>query len=120
MFTELGAQTSDVNIDGACAAVVLVPPHTTEQRFAREHFARIRGKELQEFVFHVGEIERCATDSGLIGLEIEDEFAILNEFGSDTCAGVPIQMLETSFEFTRVERRQTEIVVQVVAEFEVA
>ena len=47
MFAELGAQTSDVNIDCACAAVVLVAPHTAKQSFTREHFAWVRGKELE-------------------------------------------------------------------------
>src|SRR5688500_1923907 len=60
LLAELGPETPDVDVDGAGSAVVVVAPDPAEQRLAREDLARVRGQELQQLVFHVGEVERLA------------------------------------------------------------
>ena len=57
LFAEFGAQASNVNVDRARAAVVLVPPHARQQGLAREHLAGMRREELQKLVLHVREVE---------------------------------------------------------------
>ena len=41
----------------------------------------MRGEELEQLVLHVGQVERAARDGGLVGLEVEDEAAVLDELG---------------------------------------
>src|SRR3954452_5358852 len=58
LLPELGPQPANVHVDGPRAAVVVVAPHVAEQRVAREHAVWVRDEELQEFVLHVGEVDR--------------------------------------------------------------
>ena len=81
LLAELGPQATHVDVDGAGAAVVLVPPHPLEQLFAREHFAGVRDEELQQLVFHVREVERLAVHRGLVGLEVQHELAVRRDLG---------------------------------------
>ena len=106
-------------VDGACSAVVLVTPHSAEQDLAGEDLAGVLGEELQQFVFHVGEIQRASCDGRLIGLYIEGKCAVLHEVGLGDPTTFPEQVTQTSFELYRVKRRQTEVIEQVVAQREV-
>ena len=72
LLAELGAQSADVDVDRARAAVVLVAPHAREQLLAGEHLAGMRDEELEQLVLHVGEVERLAVDRGLVRLEVQD------------------------------------------------
>src|SRR5258708_33051093 len=80
----------------------------------------MRRKELEQLVFHVGQIERTPAERGLVGLDVEHQGTVLEQFGASAFAGPPEQVLETRLELTRMERRQAEIVVKVVAQIEVA
>ena len=72
----------------------------------------MRREELEQFVLHVGQIERTPAERGLVGLDVEHEGAVLEQFGASAFAGPPEQVLETRLELTRMERRQAEIVVK--------
>ena len=121
LLAELGPQAPDVDVDGAGAAVVLVAPHPRQQRLAGEHLAGVRGEELEQLVLHVGEVERVAVDGGLVGLEVEHERRrTRRSSGAVPRPGAPEQVPEPGLELAGVERRQAEVVEQVVAQLEVA
>src|SRR6185369_3825484 len=120
LLAELGSETSDVDVDRASAAVVLVAPHTRQQRLAGEHLARMRRQVLEELVLHVGEVERATRDRGLVGLEVEHEHAVLDELGTRPSATSPEQVLEPRFELDRGRRRDAEVVEEVLTQLEVA
>src|SRR3954463_15144011 len=120
LLAQLRPQAPDVDVDGAGAAVVLVAPHPAEQRLAREHLARMRREELQQLVLHVGEVERLALDGGLVGLEVEGELAVLDELRAGAPTRSPEEVLEPGLELARVERREAEVVEQIVAQLEIA
>ena len=122
-LAELGAQAADVHVYRAGPAVILVTPHSAQQHLAREHSARILGEELQQLVFHVGEVERLALDCCLVGLDIERKPAVLNEVGPQfgaSAAGVFAQHEpQASFELDGVKGSEAEVVEQVVAHAEI-
>jgi hypothetical protein len=81
--TELGAQTTDVDVDGAGAAVVVVAPHLLQQLGAGEHPSRVLGKELEELELLEREVECFPAQPGGVGLLVDREVA-----RADDAAGV--------------------------------
>ena len=79
-------QVRRVDVDGPRPAVVLVAPDPRQQDLAGEDLARVLGEELEQLVFHVGEIERSARHRRLVGLEVQHEVAVFDEVG-------PLQLL---------------------------
>src|SRR5664280_3671540 len=82
LFAELGPQPAYVDVHGPVPPVVLVAPYPAEERLAGEDLARSGGQEPEEFVLHVGEVEDLAGHRGLVGLEVEDERAVLQQVGT--------------------------------------
>ena len=118
LLAELGAEATDVDVDRAGAAVVLVAPDPAEQRLAGEDLARVLRQELEQLVLHVREVERLTVDDGLVGLEVEHEVAVLDELGCGAEAGAPEQVAEPGLELAGVERIEAEVVVELVAQVE--
>ena len=72
---DFGTKTSDVDINGPGAAIIIVSPHLIEQHFTGERLARMRRKEFEQLKFFVGQVDRLAADMHFIALEINDETA---------------------------------------------
>ena len=74
LWTEFGAKSSNVNIDGARAAEVVVTPNFLKKLSTAEDTARMLNEELEEFELFESEIENAAVDlrgvSGLINAHI--------------------------------------------------
>src|SRR2546423_4798068 len=118
LLPELGPKTADVDVDGPCPAVVLVPPDARQELLAGEHLARVGGEEPQELVLHVREVEGSAGHRRLVGLEVEDEVAILDDLGSRRPTRPPMQVPQARLELPRMERREAEIDEHVFAHLE--
>src|SRR2546430_170981 len=118
LLPELGSETPDVDVDGPCPAVVLVPPHARQELLAGEHLARVGGEEPQELVLHVREVEGSAGHRRLVGLEVEDEVAVLDNLGSRRPTRPPMQVPQARLELPRMERREAEVVEDVLAHLE--
>ena len=118
LLAELGPEPPHVDVDRARAAVVLVAPHPREQLLAGEHLARVRREELQQLVLHVREVERPVAERGLVGLEVEHEVAVLDDLGPRAPTGAPEQVAQPRLELLRVERREAEVVEEVLAQLE--
>src|SRR5690606_30199825 len=56
----------------------------------------------------------------LVRLQVEDELAVLDQLGPGAPAGAPEQVLQPRLELAGVERREQEVVEQIVAQVEVA
>src|SRR5205823_13450361 len=119
LLAQLRSEPTDVYVDGASAAVVLVAPHARQQDLAREDLARVLGQEFEQFVLHVGEVEGTAADVGLVRLQVQRQRPVLDELGAGPAALLPEQVLEPGLELTRVERREAEVVEEVVAQLEI-
>ena len=72
---ELGAQTADVHVDRARAAVVVIAPHLLQQLRAREHPARMLHQVFEQFEFLVGQIDRDATQVRGVAVGVHDQLA---------------------------------------------
>src|SRR5690606_26180683 len=70
-LAEFGAYPPDVDVDGSGAAVVVVPPHLREELLAAPYPARVLDQEPQQFVFHVGEVDRRAPEGRLVGERVQ-------------------------------------------------
>src|SRR3546814_20791026 len=75
------SQPSDVDVDRAGPAVVLVAPAPGQQRLAGEDLARVAGQELEELVLHVGEVDRLAGNRRLGGLQVANHVVVLAQLG---------------------------------------
>ena len=120
LLAELGPQPTDVDVDRAGAAVVLVAPHPRQQDLAGEHLAGVLREELEQLVLHVREVERATGDRCLVGLEVERQLAVLDELGARRPPRAPQQVADPGVQLARVERREAEVVVQLVSQFQLA
>ena len=119
LFAELCAKSTNVDVDGSRSAEVLIAPHSREQGLSREHLAGILGEELEQFIFHVREVEWVAAERGLVGLEVQHETRIFHE-GVMPCHMVrEEEVSQASFEFARMEWCETEVVEQVITQFKI-
>src|SRR5580704_10347345 len=78
----------------------------------------MREEELEELVLHVREVERLPADRGLIRLEVEDEVGVRRELGTVPPARAKQEMTKARFDLFGMERREAEVVEEVVAVFE--
>src|SRR5204862_5590000 len=101
LLAELGAQASDVDVNGARTAVVVVAPHSAEERLAREDLAGMGGEELQQLVLHVREVERPTGAHRLVRLEVQCQRSVLDELGSRAPPRAEEQVLEASVDLGR-------------------
>ena len=76
------------------------------------------GEEPQELVLHIREVERAAAHRRLVRLEVEDEVAVLDDLGSRRPTRPPMQVPQARLELPRMERREAEIVEDVLAHLE--
>ena len=65
-------------------------------------------------------IERLTGNGRLIGLGVEYQWSVLDQFRSGAAPHLPEQMGHSRLEFARMEGMQTEVVEEVVAQLEVA
>ena len=77
------------------------------------------GEELQQLVLHVGEVERLAVDGRLVGLEVQGQRPVLDEFGSCAATGPVEEVSDPCLEFGWLDRRQAEVVEKVVPQLQV-
>jgi hypothetical protein len=61
VITELGAETTHVDVDGSRAAKIIVSPHFGEQLLPAENSTGICNEEAEEFEFLEGEVERATS-----------------------------------------------------------
>ncbi len=108
-----------MDVDRAGPAVVLVAPDPRQQRLTGEDLAGVGGEELEQLVLHVGEVERPPADRRLVGLEVDDEVAVLHDFGPGRPAGPPGQQPQPGLQLLGVERREAEVVEKVFPQFEI-
>ena len=120
LFAELGPQAADVHVDGAGPAVVLVAPDPAEQGLAGEDLGRMAGQEAQELVLHVGEVEDAPGHGGLVGLEVQHERPVLDDVGTHALARAPEEVLQARHQLLGPGRQHAEVVVEVVAQEELA
>ena len=120
LLAELGPQPPDVHVDRPRAAVVLVTPDPAEQRLAGEDLGRVAGEEAEQLVLHVGQVEDAAGDSRLVGLEVEHQRPVLDDVGPQALPGAPEEVLEARHELFGPCREDAEIVVEVVAQQQLA
>ena len=118
LLAELGAEATDVDVDGSRAAVVLVAPDPVEECLAREHPAGVRREEAEQLVLHVGEVERAARDGGLVGLEVQGELAVLDHLGAEGGAAQGGKVPEPRGELVGRDGGDHEVVEQLVAQRE--
>src|SRR5215471_3120670 len=78
----------------------------------------MRGEELQQLVLHVREVERTSAECSLVGLEVEHEVAVLDDLRACPATGPPEQVTQPRFELAGVERRQAEVVEEVLTQLE--
>ena len=64
LAAEFGAESTDVDVDGAGATEEVVPPHLLEQLGAREHATRVLRQILQELELLVGQVEQPRPEPG--------------------------------------------------------
>lgn len=120
LLAELGSKSTDVDIDGPGAPVVLVSPDPAEQGLAGEHLCRVAGKEAQQFVLHVGQVEDPIFDRGSVGLEVDDEWSGLDDLA--VCpATEPLELeREPSRELSGAHRSDDKIVEEIITQRELA
>src|SRR5688572_23642302 len=116
LLAELGAQPANVNVDGARAAVVLVAPDAVEEHLSGEDFAGVLSQKLEQLVLHVREVEMMSADRRLIGRHVELQLAIFDEVWCRRRAGAPQQVADPCLQFGGMERKQAEVVEQLVAQ----
>ena len=114
-FAEFGAQSPHMHIDGAGATVILVSPDSIQKCLASKDLARVGGEESEEFVFHVGEVERATSDRGLIGLDVEEQWSVFEKFRSGAATGSPEKVPKAGFELAGVRWVNDEIVEELVS-----
>ena len=119
LFTQLRAQTSHVHVDRARAAVVLVAPHSTEQRLTGEDPVRVGGEEAQELVLHVREVHDPSGDRRLVGLEVHRESAVVDARRDAVVARATKSVAQSRREFAHVEGSDDEVVEEVLAKRQV-
>src|SRR4051812_1554679 len=105
-------------VNGACAAVILVSPDPRQQDLPGKHLAGVLGEKLQEFVFHVREVEWTALDRGLVGVDVQRQPAVLDRFVLHLGEALEQQMAQAGLDLRRMERGQAEVVEQVVAQLQ--
>src|SRR5207342_581291 len=66
LFPEFRPEAANMYVDGPRPAVILVSPDSRQQDLPGKDLAGVLGEKLQEFVFHVREVQRAALDGGLI------------------------------------------------------
>jgi hypothetical protein len=74
---ELGAQPTDVHVDGASTSVIVVTPYLPQQKVSVANAARSLREELQQLEFLVSEVERPTAHIDLIVLGIDGQVADL-------------------------------------------
>ena len=72
---QLGAQATDVHVDGTGAAVIVVSPHLLQELRAREHTAGMLHQILQQFEFLVRQIDGPAVQRCRVAVGIHHEIA---------------------------------------------
>ena len=81
LFAELGAQTTDVNVDRARTAVVLVAPHPRQQLLAVNTLPGWVTKNFSSSYSMYVRSSGLPRDRGLVRLEVEDEITVRRDFG---------------------------------------
>src|SRR5215510_9218473 len=114
-LAELGPEPADVHVDGPGPAVVLVAPDTGQQLLPREHLPRVRREEPQQLVLHVRQVQRAVAHGRLVRLEVQHEVSVLDDLGSARAPGAPSQMTQPRLELPGMERREAEVVEDVLA-----
>ena len=76
-------------------------------------------QELQELVLHVGQVERFAVDGRLVCLQVQGQRSVLDQLRTGTPPGSVEEVLDPCLEFGGPDRRQAEVVEQVVTQLQV-
>ena len=75
LATQLGAQTTDMHVHSAGAAVIVVAPHLLQQLRTREHAARMLHQILEQLELLVRQVDRMAMQAGRITVGIHHQIA---------------------------------------------
>ena len=75
LAAQLGAQTTDMHVHSAGAAVIVVAPYLLQQLRAREHAARMLHQILEQLELLVRQVDRMAVQTGRIAIRIHHQIA---------------------------------------------
>ena len=75
LAAQLGAQTTDMHVHSAGAAVIVVAPHLLQQLRTREHAARMLHQILEQLELLVRQVDRMAVQTGRIAIRIHHQIA---------------------------------------------
>src|SRR5262249_33001954 len=95
---ELGAQTADVDVDGARAAFVSGPPHTGEQRVAPEYAPAIPREEREQRELLRRQRNATPGRRDLVPRAIDDALANLEPFLRRKFAPLPLERADARVE----------------------
>src|SRR5271169_2798925 len=103
LLAQLRPQSSHVDVDRPGPPVVLVSPDPAQEGVASEDLSGMGGQETEELVLHVGEVEGPSGYLGLVGLEVEHQWAALDYLLLDHPSGPPESVLEARCQLGRVD-----------------
>ena len=69
--THLGADASNVHVDGARAAAILEAPHAVQQHLAAVRAVGMRGQKAQQRVLHQRQVDGLVIERHLVGSQVD-------------------------------------------------
>src|SRR5262245_26149932 len=99
--TQLTSYAAHVNIDGARATRVLIPPGALEQRLAREHAAAMLREKAQQLEFLVREIDATSRDLRLVAGDVDHEVVDLDHLVGSERRRFPVELTHACIELGR-------------------
>ena len=76
---QLGAEPTDMHVDGTSATVIIVAPYFLQQLRAGEYASRMLHKILEQLEFLVGKVDRMAAQACRIAIGVHDQIAGTDE-----------------------------------------